>query len=226
MPTASEWFSSHGHNAQRSVALIANGAMHNFTLMAAVIKTYEWVVAVDGGLRRCKQMGIRPNLIIGDFDSAASGLLAQYADVPTERYPIEKNETDLELAITAANNAGADRIGIFGALEKRTDHALYNLHLMTRFPHKIVIETAIESIFTLTNNNEIKCSPGQLISLIPFGTIAKGVSTKGLKWDLNDTVLDKNCASISNMCLSNSILINIREGELICCLARIKDLHG
>lgn len=205
----------------QSVALVANGAIHNLHLIADLIKSYERVVAVDGGLSYCHQMHIPPDMIIGDFDSAPAELLNHYLDVPSKKFPIDKDDTDLELAIHAINTPITKKIGIFGALGNRTDHTLYNLHLMCRFANKIVIETETESVFTLSGKSEISCRQGQGISLISFGMPAKGVKTKGLKWEIKEGTFDMNFSSISNICLSSQAIIEISEGQLICCLSRI-----
>lgn len=204
----------------RSIALIANGAIHNYPLIASLIKQYDRCIAVDGGLIHCLKMQVVPSLLIGDFDSISPNLLQQYRHVPTYSFPKEKNETDMELAIRAANLSGVEEIGIFGAMEKRTDHALANLHLMRRFPEKVAIETEKETLTVVQNNRQLACRPGQTVSLIPLGSIASGVTTKGLKWELQNATMDKDFISISNICLGSSFEVSIQEGDLICCLLR------
>ena len=203
----------------RSVALVANGAVHDYDLIAPLIRKYEKCVAVDGGLVHCHNMRIHPDLIIGDFDSIPVNLLHVYPDVPKEKFPIDKTESDLELAVWAVDTSSMQKIGFFGALEKRTDHTLSNLHLMCRFPDKIIIETESENIFAIAHSKEIACHPGQMISFIPLGE-AKGVTSQGLKWELQRASVNKNFMSLSNVCLSSRVKITVETGDLICCLAK------
>lgn len=203
-----------------SVALIANGAIHDYDFIATLIKDYDKCIAVDGGLLHCQVMKITPDLIIGDLDSISPDLLKFYPAVPVEIFPIDKDQTDMELAVHAANSSSVKKIGIFGAMEKRTDHALANLHLMRRIPEKIVIETERETIFSISGNNEFACYPGQIVSLIPIGSSPTGVSTKGLRWELHEETLNKNFISLSNECLAPSFKISIKHGDLLCCLLR------
>lgn len=204
----------------QSVAVIANGIIHDYLVISRLIEDYDRIVAVDGGLAHCHRMKIQPDLIIGDFDSAAPELLKHYDHTLIRRFPTNKDATDLELAIEAINPAQSKKIGVFAALEQRTDHTLNNLFLMCRFPDKIVIESEIETLFALNGNTEIMCQPNQRISLIPLDSPVIGVTTKGLKWELIEATLNKNFLSISNICIAQKIQVNIDNGMLVCCLER------
>jgi thiamine pyrophosphokinase len=204
-----------------SVALVANGAMNDYLFLASLVKTYDKCFAVDGGLIHCQAMGIHPDLIIGDWDSIPAELLASYADVPAARFPVDKDLSDLELALEVALHCqSVEKIGLFGATGKRIDHTMVNLQLLRRFPTKLVIETETETIFSLKGDRRFECFPGQTLSLVPMGPRAQGVTTKGLKWELTNASLDSHFFSLSNVCLGSYFDIFIAEGNLICCLLR------
>lgn len=203
-----------------SVALVANGAIHDYDFIASLIRKYDRCIAVDGGLLHCRAIGITPDLIIGDFDSISPEMLNLYPQVHIERFPAEKDLSDMELAIQSVNGPGIEKIALFGAMENRTDHTLVNLLLLSRFPKKMVIETEKESLFCLEGANRFPCQPGQMISFIPIGPPTKGVTSKGLKWELKEATLDQNFFSLSNVCLNTHFEISIQQGSLICCLLR------
>lgn len=204
-----------------AAALIANGAIHDYRSIAAFLKNYQTIIAVDGGLWHCEAMKIKPDYLIGDLDSVSKELIDKFPDVSIHRFAIDKNETDLFLAIQFAfQQLGLERIGIFGGLEKRTDHALANLHLMRSYPRKVFLETENELLFAIDEINEIDCYPGQTLSLIPLGVPAEGVTTHGLKWEIKNKILDNNFMSISNLCLSSLVKVEIKKGDLICCLSK------
>jgi thiamine pyrophosphokinase len=202
-----------------SIALIANGAIHDYPFISSLIADYDRCIAIDGGLLHCHQMGITPSLFIGDQDSTPPETIKLYQDVPSEIFPPEKDQSDLELAIEIANAPHIHKIGIFGAMEMRTDHALANLHVMRRLPKKIIIETEKETIFSLNGSHRLECRKNQIVSLIPMSS-ASGVTTKGLKWELSGAILNKDFFSLSNVCLGSEIEISIEQGDLICCLLR------
>src|SRR4051794_39851414 len=71
-----------------------------------------FVVAADSGLERAVALGLSVDVVVGDFDSVSETMLQAAADrgVRVERHPREKDATDLELALSVACDAGADRI--------------------------------------------------------------------------------------------------------------------
>jgi thiamine pyrophosphokinase len=204
-----------------SVACVAHGAIHDYPFIASLIKNYDRCIAVDGGLLHCRAMNITPDLIIGDLDSSPPEILNLYPDVPIENFPTDKNKSDMELAIDAVNVPSVEKIAFFGALENRTDHTLANLFLLSRLPQKIVIETEKETLFCIEGKKRYPCHSGQTVSFFPFGSATKGVTSKGLKWELKGATLDKNFFSLSNVCLDNRFEITIEQGQLICCLQRL-----
>lgn len=202
----------------KSVALVANGAMEDYRLISSLVKKYDKCVAVDGGLIHCHGMGIRPDLIIGDGDSIPEELAARYVDIPSVSFPVDKDESDLELAIYAANWPNVEKMAVFGAMGKRSDQAIANLQLLRRFSTKLVIETETETILSISGRNRIDGFSGQRISLIPIGPSPSGITTKGLKWELKDATLDAHFFSLSNVCLGSSFEVNIAHGDVLCFL--------
>ena len=202
------------------IALIANGPIGDLEILKNQLSTYHTIIAVDGGLSTCDKLRIRPHFIIGDMDSAGEELLAKYHDIPQKSYPTEKDETDLELAIQSVLEQGINHATLFCALKMRTDHSLYNLHLLRRYKEMLTIETDYETLFFVTEEKKIFCEPGQKISLMPLGATANGVSTTGLKWELENACIDGNFMSVSNICLKNSFSLSIKEGAVLCFLIK------
>ena len=207
------------HEAQ-SVALIGNGVMNNYDIIAPLVRNYDKCIAVDGGLFHCKAMGIVPDFIIGDQDSLIPALLQLYPNVPVEVFPKDKDHSDMELAIRVADSPSMKKIALFGATGNRTDHALANLYLMCRSPTKIIIETEEETLLCLKGKNNFNTYPGQTISFMPLDSFPTGVTSKGLKWELQHATLDKNFFSLSNISVGTSFEISIEHGNLICCMIR------
>lgn len=200
-----------------TLALVANGDIHDYSPLLPQIKSCEKIIAVDGGLVHCHAMGLTPDLIIGDFDSIDSDLLDAYAAVEKKRFPIEKNETDLELAVAYALTQNVDKVLLFGALGKRLDHTINNLYLLARHPDKLIAITEEEQLFVISGETILTVKPGQVLSLLPlFGKAT--VSTEGLKWSLNEHVLDYHFLSQSNIALKEQIRISVKDGVVLCAL--------
>jgi thiamine pyrophosphokinase len=205
---------------EHTVALIANGAIQDPVKTAALVKTYSSVIAVDGGLVHCAKMGIMPDLLVGDLDSIPDGLLESYPDLPIRRFSVNKDETDLELALQGIYTPEVAKVTIFGGLEKRTDHLLANLNLLRRYPGKVFLENENELIFVLMGSNEIPCRAGQTISFMPLADPTTGVTSEGLKWELHEATFSKYFFSLSNICLSNRFNIKLQSGDLLCCMQK------
>lgn len=206
-----------------SVALIANGEMPHPETMAPFVRQSEKVIAVDGGLKYCDKMEITPDFMIGDFDSADPKLLEKYKDIPKSTYPRDKDFTDLELAIVKAQEFNPQKIILYAVLGKRTDHSLYNLNLLGRMPGKLWIETESETLYAIRDHVVIDCYPGQTVSLIPLASSAKGVTTKGLKWEMTDADLSQDFMSISNIALKDKVTVTVKQGLLLCIKEKMND---
>jgi thiamine pyrophosphokinase len=192
--------------------------MANLAWAKEKISHYALVIAVDGGANHCHQMGLVPDLLLGDLDSIAPHVLDAFNLVPKEHYPAHKDETDLELAIQHVICPQTERIAVFGALGGRTDHTLGNLILLSRYPGKVFLETETEQLFVIQLRVEFAAKLGQTVSLIPLNGPVHGISTEGLKWPLKKGSLDKHFIGVSNTAIASKVVISVDSGDLLCCI--------
>ena len=204
----------------KTVALIANGRIDSIEALRPSILKHQRIVAVDGGLQYCREMGVAPHLIIGDFDSCPKELLDHYGAVPQIILPVDKDQTDLEVAIEHELQKGAEQIVLFASWGNRIDHSLTNALFLTRYPGKLLLETETEQLFAINKRTELKCRVGQTLSLIPICGPVSGITTSGLKWELKHRQIDSRFIGISNICLKEIITISIDQGTLLCCLLK------
>ncbi len=143
----------------------------------------------------------------------------QAAGVPFHRYPVEKDETDLEIALHLALDLGASEILIAGALGARIDHTLGNLALLA-LPALAAVRTCIvdggQAIWLVRNQLTVDGQPGDTLSLIPFGGDACGVTLTGVHWPLIEADLPLGPSlSISNRLESSHAEVSVRAGALL-----------
>ncbi len=200
------------------IAIICNAPIENVAKIKEKIKNFPVLIAADGGINHCFKLGIRPDLIVGDFDSANPTFLKDFNDIPEKRYPKDKDKTDLEIVLELVYHAHIEAISIFGALGGRTDHTLGNLILLSRYPGKVFLETDNERLFVIDRQAEIATYPNQLISLIPLNGPVTGIDTKNLKWELKNETLDKQFIGISNEAQGQRVTISVKKGDLLCCV--------
>jgi len=84
----------------------------------------EYVIACDAGVGHALSAGIRPDLLVGDFDTYKEALPE---GIPVLRAPAEKDDTDTMMAVRYALERGYDSIRICAALGGRLDHSIGNL---------------------------------------------------------------------------------------------------
>ena len=150
------------------------------------------VIAADGGLSLAAPLGLRVDLVIGDMDSVDEDDLeqARRSGTRVERHPAEKSITDLGLALDAAIAGGATDITIVGGSGGRLDHLIANAMLIGSERYSTVAIrwlTGAESVMVAGPGRtaEIAGEAGNVVSLIPVGGAAQGITTTGLRWPLN-----------------------------------------
>lgn len=207
--------------AKRAV-IFANGVLEHPEAVLAGLRGSDYLIAVDGGLRHLNRLGLTPAVLIGDLDSisAAERQAAEAAGVEIFRFPVQKDDTDLELALRLAIERGFDSIRLSAMLGGRVDHLLGNLfvlaHPMLR-EVEVVIDEGVEEIFLIRTQAEINGHAGDLVSLLPVNGAVEGVVTRGLFYPLaNETLWPYATRGISNVMQAETAAVHIARGELLC----------
>jgi len=213
---------------QRAVIFV-NGEIPDPKLVRTILSSEDYFVAADGGLNHLRRLSINPHLVIGDLDSV-SEIERQYltqSGIEIELAQIEKDESDLELAIQSVVNRGYSRILIVGALGNRLDHTLGNIFLLA-LPVLQNCEVRLDdgrvAVFLIQNETQIWGKKGDLVSLIPINGPVSGVETTGLYYPLNEETLRPFFTrGISNHLLCERATINVKSGCLLCIHTRSLD---
>ena len=83
----------------------------------------RYIISADSGFEKCVNIGIKPDLIIGDFDSSAK----PDTDIETITLPVMKDDTDTFFAVKEAVKRGYNDIIILGGIGSRVDHTYSNI---------------------------------------------------------------------------------------------------
>ena len=178
------------------------------------------VIAADGGARHCLSLGITPKVVIGDFDSLSPAETAalEARGAQLIRYPAEKDETDLELALDYAIAAGAAEITLYALLGGRWDMSFANLLLLAapRFDGLRFRISAGETAVHILRGGEtltLRGSPGETVSLVPLSDL-HGLTYRGLKWPLSNADLPFGTPrGVSNVLLGERAEISLAAGR-------------
>lgn len=207
--------------SQRAL-IFANGELPGLERINSLIQPGDFLVAADGGSRYLKDLGLTPDLLIGDLDSVDADYLDSLLGTSTiiKKFPVEKDETDLELAMIHALDAGYATIRILGALGGRLDHTMGNISLLLRSDLSgcdVRLLDGQQEVMLIRDHVAITGDPGDIVSLVPWGLPVKGVSTFGLQYALNnETLYPHQARGISNVLVDHSAEVSLKEGLLLC----------
>jgi thiamine pyrophosphokinase len=205
----------------KRIIIFANGDLPDLDKAHAFLRPDDFILCADGGTRHVLALNLIPNLVIGDMDSVDKEQLQKLKDagVEIELFPRDKNETDLELAITHALELNPTQIMVIGALGGRLDQTLANIALLTNSglaSFDIRLDDGVEEIFFCHDQVQIHGRSGDLVSLIPWGNPVHGIQTQGLKWPLKDeTLYPDKTRGVSNEMLFQAASIKIESGLLL-----------
>jgi thiamine pyrophosphokinase len=185
------------------------------------------IVAADGGAARCLAAGVRPDIVVGDLDSLDSSGRAGLDELGVELRvaKADKDESDMELSLLTALEAGVTRITVLGALGiERPEHGIANLLLLadSRLDGLDVSlvgpGSRLARIGSLDGPGEmvVTGSAGDFVSLLPLGATVDGVSSVGLRFPLHGETLPLGPSrGLSNELLGSAATVRTRRGCLL-----------
>ena len=177
----------------------------------------DLVIAADGGYRICLREGVRPDLLLGDFDSMEPP--ADFEHI--RRLPVEKDDTDAMAALKTGLEQACDTFYIYGGTGgKRLDHTLANLQslLFLRRRGARGFLYGDDFVWTVLENEALtvqRTVEWGLFSAFCLGDRAEGVDEEGFQYPLKDAVLSPDFPlGVSNHILEPSARIAVRRGAL------------
>ncbi len=179
----------------------------------------DLVIAADSGLDAAKSAGIVPDLVVGDFDSLSDrSLLAALPADRVREYPVDKDDTDTEIALLAAVERGADYIIVAGGGGGRLDHLLAIASLFRRGIPPREWHTGQESVYFLDEGESARfeSAEGETVSVSPAGGGgSQDMDSEGLRWPLKGLVWDPGGFGISNRSGGDSLRISAGTAPLL-----------
>ncbi len=175
----------------------------------------DLIIAADGGCIYLEKAGIKPDIIIGDFDS--SGCVPECDEV-IRLNPV-KDITDMNAAVDEGIKRGYTEFHLYGACGGRIDHTLANIQLVAGLSQKgIKAFVHGDMIITAVSNGALKFGQNNkgYISVFSHSDISVGVSIKGLKYSLENAELQNVFPlGVSNEFVGSDSEINVENGTLI-----------
>lgn len=175
-----------------------------------------FIIAADAGLEHLTARGITPDLAVGDFDSL--GRVPEEIDLL--RYPSEKDDTDMLLAIRAGLRRGCLTFVIYGGLGGRLDHTVANLQSLSFLSQQGGAGWLVGDgiAVSLVRNGTMSFPAGWhgTLSVFCSGAPAEGVDLECLRYPLRDAVLTSGFPlGVSNQFTGQPAWVTVRKGELL-----------
>ena len=183
--------------------------------LAEAIRTGDFVIAADGGLRHTENLRITPDEILGDFDSLG------YAPDGARVFPVEKDDTDAMLAVRRGLELGYREFLLYGSLDgPRLDHTVANFQTLQFLADRNAfgILCGISAMAAVIRNGSLSFPAGcsGTVSVFCLGADARGVSLKGLHYPLeNGTLTAGFPLGVSNHFTGTAAEISVEDGSLL-----------
>jgi thiamine pyrophosphokinase len=180
----------------------------------------DLVIAADSGLHAVLAAGWIPDRVIGDLDSAdpAAVEIAAEGGAVVDRHPVGKDETDLELALAAAVEAGATEIRVVVRGGGRLDHQLANLFALAKpdwSTAEVRADVGDHRVWVVRGERRLEVGIGQHFALLPIGGPAR-VTSHGIAFPLADEVLSPfDGRGIANEATESMVSLTVSEGVVL-----------
>lgn len=199
-----------------SIALvICNGEPPTKKLARQLARSAHLIVAADGGANICWQLGLRPDVIIGDLDSVTPATKKFFSSAEIIRVNRQDN-TDLEKALDFLVEREILQATIIAATGKRLDHTLGNLSVIWNYTSSIDFSFVGNGWFAtpVGKKKKVAAKVGTTVSVLPFGNCA-GITLKGLQYPLTNGSMKVGEIGVSNVVTKSPFTVEVKKGKML-----------
>lgn len=178
---------------------------------------FDLIIACDKGYSYAKKLSIKPDVVIGDFDSLEIDI---EKDIEVIKLPKKKDDTDTYYAAKYAIDHGATEICISSALGGRLDHTIANIQTISYIASKNIksmIYDDDKKVYAIHDTSiSIKKESYDNLSIFAMDDICEGVSITGTEYELHDENIKNDFPiGVSNKWSSDTCIISVKKGTLI-----------
>ena len=169
----------------------------------------KFIICADRGLEHARELGLSPDLIVGDFDSLG---YSPDAECEILSFKPEKDDTDLM--------RGFKSIDIYAALGGRLDHTYASIQSLN-YAHqhgakaRLVSDTDIVDLLT-PGEYTFARKDGFTLSLFSYSEQVCGLCISGAKYSVNRIIIDNSFPiGVSNEITEDKAVISFSSGKLL-----------
>lgn len=204
---------------QEPALIIANGAECSTELMGQLLEWSPLVIVLDSAIERVLKLGIKVDVLLGDFDNGFDPEIYREQQFPLEIvHTPDQEKTDLEKAFDYLIDRKIPAANVIWATGRRADHTITNITNIVRYRDKlkIVILDDHSKVFLLPKKFE-KWYPARTpLSLIPIGKVS-GICSKNLMYELDndELTIGYRTGSSNKTAADGLVVIEHNEGDLL-----------
>lgn len=204
---------------QEPALIIANGAACSTELLGQLLEWSPLVIVLDSAIDRVLELGIKVDVLLGDFDRGFDAEKYKEAQYPIEIiHAPNQDKTDLEKAYDYVIERKIPAVNVVWATGKRPDHTLNNFSTLVKYRNflKIVVLDDYSKSYLLPNTFSKWYTKNTIISLMPIGKV-ENISTTNLQFSLENETLEMGYRSgTSNHVVEDGIVsISHKKGDLL-----------
>lgn len=180
-------------------------------------------VGVDSGALLLLKQGIPMSFAIGDFDSMSKEdylFLSKHCN-QIYKHPVQKDETDSELALRTCKELGYEQVILWGAISGRLDHTMINIQLLMHREEKLILMDENQKVSLLPKGKHFLEANYKHVSF--FALEKTMISLHHFLYPLNRQIID--CEDLylsSNHIVGSKGLVEIEYGRVLCIQSNLK----
>jgi thiamine pyrophosphokinase len=195
--------------------ILAHGERPSRRFIEHLRRSASLFLAADGAANYLAELGIAPDVVLGDFDSLHPDTKRVFSNSRFV-FNADQETCDLEKGVVYALDQGATQIALIGAQGGRIDHSLTTISILLKFASQAQIAILDENAVTycVQEELEIEGKAGETLSLIAF-TPVEDVYLEGVQWPLHGENLYPGSRGVSNVILNPPVRVRARNGVLL-----------
>ncbi|MGV6839224.1 MAG: thiamine diphosphokinase [Planktomarina sp.] len=200
-----------GHVYHKSAPILLVGAGPAYPdKVSKTLPFVESAIAVDGGLSVFRALNLRPDLVLGDLDSAAADDL-DWAGANIVHHTPDQNSTDLQKVLAAVSAPVIVGIGFLGG---RLDHHMAALSALLQNKRPVVLVHEDEACFIAPRHFEMDLDAGDAVAFYPLKPCT--VTTQGVAYPVQDAQMAPDgLISTSNKMVQRRLIIDVDDHALM-----------
>ena len=205
----------------KKCVIVGGADINNYEYIKTLISKDDYIIYCDSGLKHMDKLGLKPSLIVGDFDSHVNPDL----DVETIVLPVVKDDTDTVYAAKEGVKRGFEDFVLIGVIGGRLDHSLANVSILLYLRAngrraQIIDDYSVMKI--VGSETEYIPDKYSYFSLVNITGKAEGITIKNAKYEIQNAVITTDYQyGVSNEITPGKVAeVSVSDGELLLIMVR------